>query len=162
MPGSADLNPDVLVDSLVEMIDGLRDDLHPAFGVRPYRVFVVRRSYEGEAIGDGAYQDRETELRPQPRVLNLGHYDLAPGGLNERGETKVTEVSLSYAYAELTGEGMALGPSEQWLIRIDEGNGQGNPPRYFTHGSPPYVDREKDMAWVLYLRPIDVPGCAEP
>jgi len=160
MPGRADLDADVLVDSLVtDVIDGLREELHPQFGVRPYRLFVVRRTWDGEAVGDGGFIDRENEIRPQPRVQNLGHFDQHPGGTVERGEVKVTEVSLSYHYQELMGAG--LGANEEILIRIDEAHGQGNPPRYFRHSRPPFVDRERDMGWVLYLRAVDNEGCAE-
>lgn len=163
MAGHADLDPDVLVDSLVtDVIDGLRGDLHPQFGVRPYRVFAVRRSWTGGEIGVGAPLDRETELEPQPRVQNLGRYEQTPGGINESGEVKVTEVSLTYSFEELTGEGAQLSAGEEWLIRIDDGAGQGNPSRWFTHARPPFVDREKDMGWVLYLRTLDQPGCADP
>lgn len=165
MGGHADLDPEnVLIDGLVaDVIDGLRGDLHPQFGVRPYRVFTIRREWAGEAVGEGeVYQDRETELVPAPRVMNLGRYEQERGGINERGETVVKEVSLTYAFGELTGDGMGLAANEQWLIRIDDGAGQGNPSRYYTHNRPPFVDREEDMGWVLYLRAVDPPGCAEP
>lgn len=157
MAGRADLDPNILVDGLVPDIDDLRDELHAEFGVRPFSVFVVRRIWQGDAIGDGAYDDRETELIPRPRVMNLPAYQLMPGGLSEQGEIKVTEVSLSYAYEELCGSDLA--PNEQWLIRLDEANGQGQPSRYFTHAKPPFPDREKDMGWVLYLRAFNNPGC---
>lgn len=156
--GHAELDGEVLVDSLVEVIDGLRGELHPTFGVRPYRVFVVRRSYEGQTIGDGPFVDREVELLPQPKVWNFGKYELNPGGLNERGETKLTEVSLTYNHEDLAGA--QLGESEQLLYRVGEAMGQGNPDRWFQLSRPPFVDRERDMGWVLYLRAIDVPGCS--
>jgi hypothetical protein len=159
MGGSAVLNGDVLVDSLVADVDDLRDDLHRQFGVRPYRVFVVKRAYQGEMIGDGAFSDVAVEITPQPRVWQWDGYRwaLAAHGLDEKGEIKITEVSLTYTHDELTGG--ALAPNEQWLIRVGEAHGQGNPDRYFVLSRPPFVDREKDMGWVLYAKGAAVPGC---
>lgn len=160
MGGSAILDDDVLVDSLVvDVIDGLRADLHPQFGVRPYRVYTVKRAWQGEEIGDGAYSDVVTEIEPQPRVWQWDGYKfvLAVHGLDERGEVKITEVSLSYTHDELTGG--TLAPNEQWLICIGEAHGQGQPSRYYTLSRPPFVDREKDMGWVLWMKDAAVPGC---
>lgn len=159
MGGSAVLSPDVLVDSLVtDVIDGLREDLHPQFGVRPYRTYTVRRTWSGSIVGEGTATDVAVELRPQPRVQEKTTWEPGPNGMVRVGEFLLTEVSLSYTYAELTGGAVAA--NAQWLIRIDEAHGQGNPSRYFTIARPPAVDREKDMGWVLALRPVQVSGCA--
>lgn len=161
MSGSATLDSDVLVDSLVPgVIDDLRASLHPLFGVRPYRLFTVQRTWAGETVGEGGgFTDEETELAPQPRILDWSDlkYDLTSVGLQTTGGIKATEVSLTYTYTELTGG--ELGGNVQWLLRLDEAHGQGQPSRYFTHAKPPTPDREKDMGWVLWLRPIQVPGC---
>ena len=159
MSGSATLDPNVLVDSLVGVIDGLRGSLHPAFGVRPYRLYTVRRTWSGDMAGEGSFTDVEVEIAPQPRVLTWDGYDfdLTKVGVDEKGEVKVTEVSLTHTHADLVGP--TLSDNEQWFIKLVEANGQGNPPRYFTHAKPPFVDREKDMGWVLWLRSVNVPGC---
>lgn len=158
MPGSAKLNDDVLVDGLVEdVIDGLRGDLHPEFGVRPYRVFTVRRVWHGDEIGQGRYTDVENEILPQPRVRNFGKDENNASGLSERGEVKINEVSLTYTHDELMGS--QLEQSAEWLFKITEAHGQENPPRYFVRSRPPFVDREQDMAWTLYLKHYDQPGC---
>lgn len=158
MPGSARLNPDVLVDGLVEdVIDGLRGELHPEFGVRPYRLFTVRRVWDGDEVGQGNHTDIESEILPQPRVRNLGADEQGASGISVRGEVKVTEVSLTYTHDELMGD--SLGETEEWLFRLSEAHGQGNPDRYFVRSRPPFVDREQDMAWVLYLKHYDQPGC---
>lgn len=158
MAGSATLDPNVLVDSLVTgVIDGLRDALHPQFGVRPYRVFAVRRAWSGDVAGMGSFQDTETELTPWPRVarwdgMSYQHMEI---GRESEGMVKVTEVSLTYTFDELVGANLCR--HEQWFIKITEANGQGTPPMYFTHAKPPYVDRERDMGWVLWLRDVSVP-----
>lgn len=152
MPNST-LDPSVLVDSLVpDVIDGLRRELYPSFGVRPYRVWLVQRTWAMGVVGDvGGYTDTETEIGPRPRVQvwdGIG-FKQDDCGLGETGSIRVTEVSLTYNLAEL------LKPTEagiEHLVKIAEGHGQGNAPMYFTHERRPFVDREQDMGWVMWLR----------
>jgi len=156
MGGSATLDPNVLVDSLVdEVIDGLREDLHPAFGVRAYRTFTVRRDWSGAIAGQGQATETVVELRPQPRVLIWDglRYSMEPCGLDEAGEIRLTEVSFTYTQAELDGGG-DLPSTSEWLIRIDEAHGQEQRSRYYQHTRPPFADREKDMGFVLFLRAV--------
>mgnify|MGYP003395184021 CR=1 FL=1 len=157
MPGSAELDPDVLVDSLVaDVIDGLREDLHPQFGVRAYRVYTVRRSWSGEMPGEGSVlQEVELELRPQPLVAPWDgfKFDVTCAGLDTSGLVKLTEVSLTYTEAELVG--FNLGPGEEWFLKITDAHGQGTTPRYYTHDKPPFIDRVKDMGWILWLRKVE-------
>lgn len=160
MGGSATLDPNVLVDSLVvDVIDGLRGDLHPQFGVRPYRVFTVRRTWTGQTPGEGEPIDTVVELTPQPRIESWDGYKwvASPIGIEEDGKVRATEVSLSYTYAELVGDGLA--ENEQWFIRLSEAYGQGQPDRFFALDGPPFPDREKAMGWILRLRHISTPGC---
>lgn len=160
MPGSATLDPDVLVDSLVtDVIDGLRSDLHPAFGVRAYRVYTIRETWSGSRLGEGNRSEVATEITPQPLVEAWDglRYELARCGLDEMGQVRLREVSLTYTEAELIGPS-SLGKNERWLIRIDEAHGQENTSRYFVHTKPPYVDREKDMGWIVWLRASEVGG----
>lgn len=160
MPGTAVLGAN-LVDSLVpSVIDALRDGLHPAMGVRPFRVYTVLRTWSGEAIGDGVSSDVEAEITPQPRVLAWDkngslEFNLERCGLDDSGSITLTEVSLTYTYAELTGGSLAA--NQQFMIRVGEAHGQLNPSRYFVHTKPPYPDREQDMGWKLWLRVVQVP-----
>lgn len=165
MGGSAVLDPNVLVDSLVaDVIDGLRDELHPQFGVRPFRVYTVKRTWTGADVGLGTSSDVIVELRPQPAV-NSGamlwgggtRFVQTPGGMTERGDVVLTEVSLTYTYAELVGPTLAA--NQQWLYKLSEANGQGKPDRYYTVAKPPSVDREKDMGWIITLHHAAQPGC---
>jgi hypothetical protein len=102
-------------------------------------------------VGDGAYTDVETELSPQPLVHPYRSLSnrLEPCGLNEAGYVEVTEVSLTYTYAELGADETAMGV--QNLIKITEAHGQAQPARYFVHNNPPYPDRIDDMGWVFNL-----------
>lgn len=154
--GTATLDPSVLVDSLVpDVIDGLREELHPAFGVRAYRVYRVIRTWSGREVGEGSRTDVGGELRPQPRVKiwNGLKYVQAVCGIRELGDVQLTEVSLTYSDADLTAQPMTR--NQESFIAIGEGNGQGSPLRLWAHTQPPFIDREVDMGWVLHLRRVE-------
>ena len=163
--GTEFLDPDVLVDSLVvDVIDGLREELHPLFGVRAYKVFTEARTWSGNIIGEGSLSKVEVELRPQPRVRAWDQggrgfeLDLAKCGIDELGEIKLTEISLTNTFKELAGRdpNTSLPKNQEFLLRLEDAHGQANPVRYFTHTRPPFVDREKDMGWVMWLRRTQV------
>ena len=157
MGGSATLDPDVLVDGLVEdVIDGLRRELHPAFGVRAYKLSTVHRVWAGQAQGEGAMTETVVELDPQPKIKIWDglKYELDQCGLDEIGRIRVTEVSLTYTQAELDGGG-SLPRNEAWFLLLEEAHGQESRPAYFIHEQRPFIDREKDMGWVLFLRRVE-------
>ncbi len=154
--GSATLDPAVLVDSLVpDVIDGLRDTLQPAFGIRAYRVYRVIRTWSGRVAGDGTASDVGAELRPQPRVKVWDglQFTQAICGVRELGDVKLTEVSLTYTDADLTGQPLAR--NQEMFVAIGEANGQASPLRVWGHTQPPFIDRERDMGWVLHLRRVE-------
>lgn len=152
MPGSATLDDEKLVDSLVPVIDELRGELHPLFGVRAYRVFTVLQTWSGKSQGIGELSEQVTEILPQPRVQIWDglRYVLEPCGLDTDGEIVLTEISLTYTFAELAGGDLPA--NRRWRIRMADAHGQGNPVRDFILTKPPYVDREKDIGWVMWLR----------
>jgi hypothetical protein len=155
--GTATLDPAVLVDSLVpDLIDGLRDELLPSFGVRAYRVYRVVRTWSGGDIGEGTMTDVGAELRPRPRVKIWDglKYVQAVCGIRELGDVKLTEVSLTYSDADLTAQPLDA-QRQEMFIAIGEGNGQGSPTRLWGHTQPPFIDREVDMGWVLHLRRVE-------
>lgn len=153
----------VLVDSLVaDVIDGLREDLHPAFGVRAYRTYRLLRTWSGQRTGEGFATDDVAELRPQPRVQvwNGLRWEMGACGVLEMGEVKLTEVSLTYTAAQLAGAGQ-LALNQQLFLVLAEAHGQAQARALFVHARPPFVDREKDMGWVLWLqRAQGDPGAA--
>lgn len=159
MPGSAILGTN-LVDSLIPgVVDGLRGDLHPLFGVRAFRVYTLRRTYPSGVIGGGIFTDVLTEITPQPLVKPWHlRYDLEPCGLNEAGYVSLSEVSLTYTEAELTGfgEGIALPHGVAWYIKITDAHGQGIEPRYFVIDKPCFPDRIKNIGWNMYLRKVNL------
>lgn len=156
--GEAVLDPAVLIDSLVpDVIDGLREDLYPAFGSRAYRCYRVIRTWTGRTTGEGDPTDDTAELRPQPRVMVWDgmRFIQATCGIRELGEVRLSEVSLTYTEAQLTGRRLGLDKNQELFIGIAEGNGQGTAPRLFGHTAPAFIDREKSMGWMLYLRVVD-------
>ncbi len=154
--GTATLDDAVLVDSLVvDVIDGLRDQLHPQFGVRAYRVFRVIRSWSGRVAGEGKFTDEAAELRPYPRLAMWDgfHYAQATCGIREVGDVKVTEVSLTYTAAQLDPHN--LRPNQELFFGLADANGQGSPVRLWSHKQPPFIDREKDLGWCMYLHRVE-------
>lgn len=152
MAGSATLDADVLVDSLVPTVDQLRDELHAAFGVRHFRVHVVQRTWSGLLPGLGTFTDTEVELTPRPLVepFTAFTYKLEPCGLLEAGYIKISEISLTYTEDEL---GAPDAPQEnvQYLWKLSEGHGQSTATRYFALKDPPYPDRIKNIGWQVRL-----------
>jgi len=154
--GEAVLDPDVLVDSLVsDVIDGLRGELHPGFGVRAYRVYRVIRTWSGGRPGAGTPTDEVAELLPQPFVAPWDGLETKMGrcGLEDVGDIVLTEVSLSYTYDQLSRRG-TLDEDEELLYAIGEGGGQGQPCVVYTLAKPPYCDRVKDLGWKVWLTKV--------
>lgn len=158
-PGSAVLDPDVLLDSLVsDVIDELRADLYPTFGVRGYIASIVTRRWSGRVVGEGKFVDTVVEMvtRPLVEVWSGLTYELLACGLSSSGDIRLTEVSLTYTYAELVGD--QAHANAQTMIMLSEGHGQGQPATYWVHSKPPYVDREKTLGWILWLKAFDTAG----
>lgn len=153
--GNAVLDPTVLVDSLVlDVIDGLRDELHPAFGVRAYRAYRVIRTWTGKLSGEGRFADVAAELRPQPKIEMWDGIRWAQMtcGLNDAGEIRLAEISLTYTEAQITAQ--PLGKNQDLFYAITEAHGQGTATRLFGISRPPYIDRERTMGWMIYLRAV--------
>ena len=152
MGGTAILGTN-LVDRLVPMTDRLRGRLNAMAGVRQYAVYRVRRVWSGGRRGEGtATTTLREELTPAPKVdfASLRNH-LEPQGLIEEGGALLTEVSLTYTEAELTGR--PLGPAEEFFLRLVDIQGQGSRDRYFEPTDAPLVvDRERDIGWRVPLR----------
>jgi hypothetical protein len=163
LTGAAVLNSSTLVDSLVpDVIDGLREDLHPAFGVRAYRVYRVIRTWGGKTIGEGRSTDDAAELRPQPRVMmwNGLKYVQATCGIRELGDVELREISLTYTEEQL--DPRTLAKNQELFYAIGEANGQGAALRLWNVTAPAFIDRERDMGWVLHLRRVEAAPSWQP
>ncbi len=156
MPGNATIGSN-LVDSLLGMVDDLRGSLNPDMGVRQWRVYVVRRAWDGGRVGDGAYVDTETELLPQPLVTDYNlFYSLIGAGLVEEGNIVLTEVSLTYTEDELQP---APAAGEEIMYVLRDAHGQSIAPRYFVIMAPPQPDRTNTIGWIVRLKHVQMDGC---
>lgn len=162
MAGSADIGSN-LVDDLLDTVDSLRGDLHPAFGVRQYNLTIIKRTWHSGNIGEGEYTDSELLIDPQPivspypTVYALGklmvEYRAQPCGIDEVGSLYVSEVSLTYTQAELTGfgDGVALERNQEMIYKVTDALGQGIAPTYWLLRGPPYPDRMNTIGWAFEL-----------
>lgn len=155
MPGSATLDSSLVDDLYTDVVDGLREDLLPAMGIRPYRVYLVTRTWSGGEVGLGTPSDVATEFRPIPRVHQWNdRFVQKVCGVLEDGDIVISELSLTYTHSEIGASEPPMGA--QWMIRVDEGHGQQNPSRYFVHKKAPFIDREDSMGWVCQLARVQV------
>jgi len=167
MAGNADLNPDVLIDDLVADIDEIRAELYPAFGINSFRVFTVLRTWAGTMVGDGDFTDVVTELSPPPRIEQWNGYKwaLLSAGVHEDGEIRMSEVSLSYTAAELTGALETQQRNQQFFYRFADAHGQGQEERTLRLNRPPQVVRDsKTMipGWCVWLMDMNIGDGTEP
>lgn len=155
MPGSAILDEDNLLDSLIPLKDELEGALNPLFGLRQFRVYVETVTWSGGRRGVGTPTTASIELDPQPEVKMPGgqgalHFERTPSGRLQEGECQLSGISLTYTEAELLGS--ALGPAVELRYRIEDAQGQGIPDRYYVPKAPPFADRVKAIGWVLDLQ----------
>lgn len=153
---SAILNPNVIVDSLVPVVDSLRTVLYPLAGVRQFTLAFVTRTWDGEAIGEGRYTDSVVVANTQCRVdaWELQFKQEACGQM-ESGTVSLSEISLQYSWADVTGG--ELNARQQFFVRLSEAHGQAQPVRYFVHKVAPLDDREHGIGWKFVLELVHVP-----
>lgn len=151
MSGSAVLDT-TLVDSLLPVVDVLRD-LNRTFGTRSWQVFTVKRTWSGARRGEGTSADVETEITPQPMVVDKRGRVLDPAGMHEENSVQLREVSLTYTETELLGYvGGDVPANVDWLYKLVGTHGQLQVTRYFEVGKqPPVADREKSIGWIVTL-----------
>lgn len=107
-PGTLHPNP-APERSLVEEMGALVDDIRQIatdIGARPYRVHLVRVCWTGGRVGAGDSQVvEETELLPTPALDTFEgvRSEMRSGGLVERGNARLREVSPRYTEDELRG-----------------------------------------------------------
>lgn len=145
----------LLTDDLVPLADQLRG-LYEVLGARPYRAFVVRRTWSGARVGEGTPTDVSTEILPRPAVLTAGlHGELRPAGIEEEGEIVLQEISLTWTEPELFSPSLAA--NAQHLIRLEGAHGQAVRVRYYVPAAAPVPVRGDSMrddvlSWAMSLR----------
>lgn len=149
MPGTAALGS-TLIDELVPVVDDLRG-LYASMGVLPVRAYVVRRVWSGARRGEGTLSLTSiTEITPTPVVDARPRDTLIAAGRREMGDVTLTEVSLTYTQAELTGGALAANAECFW--RLVGVGGQLQSARDYVVRDAPMVDRTKHLGWRVELK----------
>jgi hypothetical protein len=154
------LGPNLLDNLIGSVVDPLRAQLYPLLGNKQHQVHLVRRTWSGGARGSGtATVTVDVTITPAPAVQfendeQAQHYELEGSGRSEEGHAVVSEVSLQYTEADLTGGAIAVG--DEFYYRIVDGQGQSIQNRYYVLDRPPVPDREKTIGWMLWLRRVQV------
>ncbi len=135
-----------LAQQLIPVADSIRD-LHTRFGLRPYKVRVVRVRWSGGMRGHGTPHVASTmDLLPTPLVQDLTTLTeiLQPIGLDEVGTISVAEISGRFTDDDLrlqSKNGVPPGPDEEVFYEIEFPQPDGGPSvkrRFFLRGAPYY------------------------
>lgn len=146
-----------VVSKLIPTVDTLRD-LNSQFGLRPYRVRIVRTRWSDGVRGRGAeYITGEMEILPVPKVEDLSAIAevLQPIGLDEVGGIRVSEISGRYTEDHLRGrdfDGVAVADDEQvfWEVEFLRSDSRPGERRRFNLRGLPYYDASK-LQWIVML-----------
>lgn len=134
-----------LAGQLRPVADSLRD-LLTQFGLRPYKVSILRVRWTGLTRGEGQAQVvSELVLLPTPKVVSIENLEavLSPIGVNETGTLELVQISTSYTEEQLRGltaRGEAIPANEEVLYEIEFQRLDGGGPlekRRFTLASAP-------------------------
>jgi hypothetical protein len=147
----------------IKVADKLRQ-LNTKLGVRPTRVWLVWRKWDGGERGQGdPVEVKRIEILPTPMVgsLDAVTFSVFHAGTVPAGSVKLTEVSLKFTYDELTGR-MLLGqklhsdnvpqPWEFYYELVEDGRGDPEPVHQrFRFLSYPRRDSD-NCQWVVMLQ----------
>jgi hypothetical protein len=143
-PSSIQLNR-TLGQKLIPVADRLRD-LFTRFGLRPYKVRVVRVRWSGGTRGIGApIVERTLDLLPTPLVVDLTTMTevVQPVGLDEIGSITVSEISgrfTDYQLRMLDPNGREPDPDEEvyYEIEFPKPDGTSDKRKFWLRSAPHY------------------------
>ena len=150
-----------LAQRLIPVADNIRN-LNTRFGLRPYKVRIVRVRWSGGTRGRGVPEvERELDILPTPMVQDLTTLTevLTPIGLDETGVIGVGEISGSFTDEQLRfldDDGEGPGPDEEVFYEIEYPQPDGRPSvlrRFFIRGAPHY--RAGQFQWNIRLEKIE-------
>lgn len=143
-----------LIDKLIPKVDLLRQKAADKFGLPPFDMYRVIRTYASGIIGDGSYTESETLLSPPPMVKFDGGDRLERGGRHDQRTMVATEVSLSYTENWLQGETLSSG--QVCFYRLDERNSTTNADSTtWILSAIPETERE-NIGWKLKFKRYDM------
>ena len=125
-----------LVESLGDVADDLRQ-LYTDVGLRPYRMLSVVYRWTGGEVGRGEpIVVSQEDFLPTPNVTPAVRGSLREGGLVERGDVRVTQISPRYTEAQVRGlfhcNPLPAGMEGFIEIVMDARDGDDSPRRRFT------------------------------
>lgn len=146
-----------LTTKLIPTVDRLRD-LFTRFGLRAYKVRMVRVRWTGNRRGTGAaIVTSSMDILPTPKVINFDTMTeiVNPVGLDEIGSIGVIQISGRYTEEELRflgKKGETLEPNEEAFYEIEEIRVDGLPGerRKFNLRGAPFYQPGK-FEWVVRL-----------
>jgi hypothetical protein len=155
-PTKMDLG-NTLAQKLIPVADNIRN-LFTRFGLRPYKIAIVRVRWSGGRRGRGVPTVvSSTALLPTPMVQDLSTLVevASPVGLDETGAIVVSQISGSYTDDDLrftSAEGQPPGPDEEVFYEIEYPQPGGNDSirrRFYIRGAP-YYDANQ-FQWTVRL-----------
>lgn len=154
-----------LANRLTRAVDNARQ-IATRLGARPYRVVLVWTRWAGRNVERGEGREvtvREIEILPTPKISSLDgvSFSIFHAGTVPEGSIKLTEVSTSYTFDELSGhmipgrhEDQIPQPFEFFYELREDGRGDPKPGRQkYRLLSFPTLDAE-NAQWTLMLQRI--------
>lgn len=144
-----------MAGGLIATADNLRG-LYSSFGLRPYRVYSIVYQWTGGEIGRGERRLLSyVEMTPTPKLTDYSGIAGSPrsGGIAERGNARLTQVSARYTEAQIMGMFFAnpLAKSQEGWIEVQNAHdGPDARRRRFAVKGVPYYAAEK-MEWRVDL-----------
>lgn len=145
---NATINPDLLGDALVDVVDDIRREVHDALGTRTWTVEIVTRRWSGDERGVGTPTISVVELDPPPMVARVTKDRMGPAGREASGSVILTGVSMRYAQDELQPR---VDRRTEVAYRLTEKHGQRQKPRWFVLSADPVARRTSGTDWYLVL-----------
>jgi hypothetical protein len=149
-----DPGPSSLTERLTATVNRVRAR-NTTMGLRPYRVFVVRRHWTGGQVGRGDVCETEClELLPRPKVSFRTRREYSAAGYVERGLVILTEVNPALTEGEvldLFGQKLDTGDELFVEVTMDARDGQ-SARRRCTVIEPP---TREAFSWRVVLRQQD-------
>jgi len=146
-----------LARKFIPLGDSLRD-LLTKFGLRPYKVRIVRIRWSGGRRGIGtAVVEKALDILPTPKVLDLSTLTeiVNPVGLDEVGIILVTQISGRFTDEDLRfldNDGGDQDPDSEVFYEIEFPRSDGRPGdkrRFFLRSAPMYMAGK--LQWQLRL-----------
>ncbi len=136
-----------LIDRLISKVDTLRQKAADKFGLPPFDMYHVSRTYTSGIIGDGAFTDVETLLSPPPMLKFAGGDQLERGGRSDDRTLTATEVSLTYTENWLQGQPRVAGV-ETFFKLVERNSTTEADTTYWQLSAVPEAMRD-EICWIL-------------